>query len=386
MLIDFATSAEAIDRSNPAPNGCYPIGIDYGFSGVKGFAPDKVFCFPNCAVRIGEEKLGAILDTSPDDIFLRNSDGLWVIGVKADEMISEENAMNYENEMYGRNRYFQPAFRALMMAGLGIALSPTMQRQYHGEPIYVQTGLPPKYRAQDTPMLKETISGTYDFEMRAGRGAFRRYSFTVLPDNVFVMDQPMGSLISAITQPDGSQQASDIRLLRSSTLVFDPGFMTLDIFDISAGMVRESNTFDTLGMHEAFARTVNDLSSRYGASVTVPGMQNAIRRGYVTAFDRHEMRSQNISFEAMLQKYSDDVCDEAIGKLVSIYNYMQDHSCMIVTGGTGDAWLPRIRDYFSRMQSLSIISADRYSDGLSNVYSNVRGYYMYRVSALARKG
>lgn len=385
MFTEFATSAEALDRDNLSPAGCYPIGIDYGFSGVKGFAPDKTFCFPNCAVQIAEEDLAAVLDLSPDDIFLRNSDGLWAVGMKASEMISDENAMNYEAEMYGRNRYFSPAFRAVMMAGLGIALSPTARRQYHGEPIFVQTGLPPKYKTQDSPMLMETLSGNFDFELRAGKGPFRRFTFSIPQASIFIMDQPMGSLISSITRSDGTQQAPDLAILRASTLVFDPGFKTLDIFDISAGMVRESDTFDTLGMHEVFRRTVSDLRTRYGVDITIPGMQQAIRRGYVTSFDRHKMTSQNIAFDEMLCKYSDDVCAEAIQRLVAIYNYLQAHNYLIITGGTGDAWFDHISDYFKGMQSLRIIRANQYSPELSMVYANVRGYYLYLVTALSRR-
>ena len=382
----FATISEAVERKNLSIPGAYPVAIDYGYSGVKGIAPDKVFCYPNCAIRIEESSLDKMLYTSPDDIFLRNGDGLWVIGTKADELISSANAMNYEHEMYGRNRYFTPAFRALMTAGLGIALSPTPIYNYSGEPIFVQTGLPPEFRKPEEPdssMLTEAISGEYDFELKAGDGPFRKYKFTISPENIMIMDQPMGSLLASITHEDGSQTPNDSAILRSKTIVFDAGFMTLDIFDISSGTIAGERTFDTLGMHEVFRRTVGELRSKHKVGITVPGMQQALRKGYVTSYDWKTMSGKNIAFDDILKGYSETVCREAISKLESVCA-IQDHAYLVVTGGTGEAWYSQIAQRYSQLSFLNIIRANRYS-GLSNVYSTVWGYYMWLIGYRARR-
>ena len=383
MLIDYATRTECIPRENLSVPGLWPVGIDYGFSGIKGFAPNKTFCFPNCAVRLDDDS--PILDTADTDVVIRDATGTWVVGERAHEIISPTNAMNYESEMYERNRYFSPFFGALMKAGLGIAVSSNRFGRYSGEPIVIQTGLPPKYKQQDTELIRDALSGEYDFDMRIGRNQFRHYHFVVSPENVFVMDQPMGSLISAITDNSGNQDPADCRVLKSNPLVFDPGFKTLDIYDISAGMFKDSNTFDTLGMHEVFRRTAEDLRAKYGANVPISGMQTAVRKGYVKSFDRRTLSSRKVGFEDVLEENSKAVCLEAIQKLLSIYDYLQNHDYLIITGGTGNAWRPFIEDYFRNMESLSILSANRKDESLSNTYSNVRGYYFFLVRMLAKR-
>ncbi len=384
QMTNYITKSESLPRQNIAVQNVWPVGIDYGFSGVKGLAPNKAFCFPNCAVKV--DSFDAVLEPSETDILLRDSDGCWVIGSKAHELMSAQNAMNYEDEMYGRNRYFSPVFRALMKAGLGIALTSNYVRPYKGETVIVQTGLPPKYREMDTEMMVEALEGDYDFEMKLGTGQFLSYRFSIAEENIYVMDQPMGSLFSAITMPDGSFSQEGRSVLKSNTVVFDPGFKTLDIYDISGGMFKGSNTFDTLGMYEVFKRTADYANDRYKANMTVAGMQGALRKGSFTAFDRRTLSSRAIDFSGILEKNTMGVCGEAVDKLLGLYNYLQDYEYLIVTGGTGDAWMPYIIDKFKGMASLQILSANKNDPSLSNTYSNVRGYYYYLVKSLAGSG
>ena len=135
-------------------------------------------------------------------------------------------------------------------------------------------------------------------------------------------------------------------------------------------------------MHEIFQRTVSGLK---GANITVLGMQNALKKGYVTVLDKRRMVNKKERFEDLLEKNTKDVCMEAMQKLVSLYNYMQNHDYMIVTGGTGNAWYPMIREYFRNMENLTILSANRNDKALSNTYSNVRGYYYSLVSMLLHR-
>lgn len=193
----------------------------------------------------------------------------------------------------------------------------------------------------------------------------------------------MGSLYSAITDNEGAQGQFGLQVLKSKTLVFDPGFKTLDIYNISAGRVfGKPATFDNLGMHEIFQRTVDGLK---GANITVLGMQSALRKGYVTILNKRTMVNKKEHFEDLLEKNTKEVCMEAVQKLVSLYNYMQDHDFLIVTGGTGNAWYPMIKDYFRNMENLTILSANRNDKLLSNTYSNVRGYYFSLVSMLRHR-
>ena len=383
LLSDYATKTEIMNRAMATVPDLWPIGIDYGFSSVKGISPNKIFCYPNCAVPT--TSFSTLLDCTEHDILLKDAEGLWIIGEKAHDIISPENAMNYESEMYERNRYFSPVFRALMKVGLGIALQSNYCRKYNGEPIMIQTGLPPEYKELDSEAFKEALAGDYEFDLKIGSNPFRRFKFSISIENIYIMDQPMGSLFSAITDKDGKQGQAGVRVLKSSTLVFDPGFKTFDIYNISGGVFQNSHTFDFLGMHEIFKRTIADMKKSHVTNITILGMQDALKKGYITTFNRRQMSSQNIPFDTELEKNTREVCIEAIQKVTSLYNYLQNHEYLIVTGGTGNAWFPIIKDYFRNMSSLTILSANCNDTQLSNTYSNVRGYYYYLVGMLKRR-
>ena len=381
-MIEYAPKTERLHRENRSVNGYWPVGIDYGFSAVKGFSPNKVFCFPNCAIQQKNDE--SILDPDDTDIIIRDKEGTWIIGQKAAQAMDSSDSMNYESEMYGRTRYATPVFRALIKAGLGVAHSANRYKKYQDEEIVVQTGLPPKYKDQDTDLIREAISGKYNFEMKMGKAPFQRYIFSVSEGNIFVMDQPMGSLLSSITDNNAVQKKSDYSILKSNTLIFDAGFKTLDTYNISAGIFKGSNTFDNLGMHEIFLRTAAELRRVHRSGITVPEMQTAIRRGYVNSFDRKTMANKRIEFQDILLKHSDAVCEEAVQKILSIYDYLQNHDYLVITGGTGSAWFPFIQERLKNMETLELVSANKNDVTISNVYSNVRGYYYYLVGYLER--
>ena len=117
MLTDFITRTQILQRSNPAVNYFWPIGIDYGFSSIKGFSPNKIFCFPNCAMKISSESLNQMLDITENDMIYQCNGETWIVGEKAHSMMTNAEAMNYESEMYERNRYFSPTFKVLMDVG-----------------------------------------------------------------------------------------------------------------------------------------------------------------------------------------------------------------------------------------------------------------------------
>ena len=80
-MIEYAPKTERLHRENRSVNGYWPVGIDYGFSAVKGFSPNKVFCFPNCAIQQKNDE--SILDPDDTDIIIRDKEGTWIIGQKA---------------------------------------------------------------------------------------------------------------------------------------------------------------------------------------------------------------------------------------------------------------------------------------------------------------
>lgn len=382
-LKNFATKTQVIARQNKAATNGWVLGIDNGFSSVKGFAPNKAFTFPNCAFKLPDH-YETFAEPSASDIVIRDAEGTWAVGEQALLMMADSGGMNYEQEMYRRTRYFTPTFRAITKVGLALGLASNYIGAWDGiAPIIVQTGLPPKYLMSDREDLKDSMAGDYDFEIKIGKAAFVRCKFTINRENVFVMDQPMGSMVSCVTDKNGVISREQSKVLERRTLIVDPGFNTFDTYDIASKMLHEEPQTLDIGMKEILSRTAGELNSRYQTNLTITDMQIALRTGFVKKYYRKERRTERIEFADILEQKNKEVCLEAMGKLEAMYNYLQHHDNLVITGGTGDAWFPMIKEFFAGMSTLSVISGNRNDPALPNNYSNVRGYYLFRIGKMA---
>lgn len=59
-------------------------------------------------------------------------------------------------------------------------------------------------------------------------------------------------------------------------------------------------------------------------------------------------------------------------------------SYLVVTGGTGAAWLSYIQNFYKEMDSLKVIDGAA-NDTIPAIFSNVRGYYMQQLNNLKNK-
>lgn len=79
---------------------------------------------------------------------------------------------------------------------------------------------------------------------------------------------------------------------------------------------------------------------------------------------------------------SKQVCEEAIDKMKVIHDYFSDTDYIIATGGTYEAWSKEFNSKFTEMEGLTIVPANVNDTTLSNVFSNVRGYYFFLLNRL----
>ena len=198
------------------------------------------------------------------------------------------------------------------------------------------------------------------------------------------MSQPKGSLLSVCIKNDGNMVDNARDILHSSSLVFDPGFGTLDFFELCNGCVQGGETVDSLGMKRIFKETVNTIREEYGKELSIPALQKYLEDGTINSYDRRTLRSKQCDFSKILATASEKVCNEAIEKLaerdLSAYKYL------IITGGTGAAWAEIIKKRLKDLTTLNICFANRNDNNISMIFSNARGYYMNRYGILAREG
>ncbi len=379
----FRTKTSFTEKSNGKVPGIWEIAIDIGYSAVKVFSPNIIARFPSYARRVREE-VNFSWGQPESCILYKDLDTgeRWIVGETAQQLMADTDTSDSEASLYGRERYFSEMFRVITRAGLGVAM---MENEY-GSPgddrIVVQTGLPDKYMSDESD-IKDSISGKHHFALKVGKREEIIFNFTLgaEKDDIFVMSQPKGTLFSACITKDGKYTADAKDLLSSSVIVFDPGFGTLDVFPIRSGVVVRGETYPDLGMKRILQETTMKIKEKFKADIPVPAMQKYLALGTVRYYDRKTMSSKDYPFEDILKDASKQICEEAIVRLGEVLN-LGEYNYMIVTGGTGAAWINMIRERFQGLDTLKIIQGNR-TDELPFVYSNARGYYFYRYMKIA---
>lgn len=370
----FKTRTEIIQKKNLDPPNIFPIALDIGYSAVKGFSPGSVFCFPSFAKVKTTEVIGT---PKPSDILYKGEDGVeYVVGSMAVDSISSKDTNEATNTLYNRNRYFSPTF--LIIARVGMAIGMTYGQRM-GKEMFLQTGLPPAYRKADTPLLVEALSGRHRFSVKIGFRKWQTFDFELPATNISVIDQPIGSVYSASKAADGSTVTGENGkpYIDSKLLVLDGGFGTLDMFSIINRAIDGTNTFNDLGMKAVFEHTVDDIFTNYGKEIHVHTIQKYLESGKISVLNRKTKSTAEYDLGELLEKNNRLVCETAMERIESAYNDLEDYEYLLVTGGTGAAWLDMIKERYKNMSSLKIITGNQNED-LDHIYSNVRGYYIFR--------
>ena len=375
--LDFKTKTEFINRKNASFGDAWGIALDIGYSAVKGFSPNRVYRFPSYARKLEGRPLG-MGNTPESNILYRENEtsDIWAVGEAALDCITSNDAKDSNETLYGRNRYFDPMFLVVARTGLAMGMMSNTYGSPDDKKLVVQTGLPPAYIKTDAPVLRGVLSGIHTFELKIGNKPWKKFTFVLTDSDIHVMEQPMGTLISIATNQDGSAVPEAEKYFKKRLLILDPGFRTFDAFNIAGNQVRDTQTFDNLGMWAVLQRTADEIYKSYSTELRVPAMQKNLADGTFTKFDRRTHSTEEIAFADILEEQSKNVCTEALERIYNIYNDLIDHDYLVITGGTGEAWNGYIREALQYMSNLTIIPGNL-NDDLSCTYSNVRGYYMF---------
>lgn len=76
---DFKTRTEIIEEQSTCPEGYWVLGLDTGYSSVKGKSPNKRFAFPYYAKKVPEGR-AFLREAEDSDIRYRDETGEWVVG------------------------------------------------------------------------------------------------------------------------------------------------------------------------------------------------------------------------------------------------------------------------------------------------------------------
>lgn len=380
---DFKTRTIMNPTPFPGREDKWVIGLDIGYSAVKGISQNGVWCFPSLVKQIEEDRL-ILKAADKTDIRYKDKSGTWVVGNLAYDEATSGEVIISESEFYSITTYLTQQYRVKTAVGIALGLKTNSFGSPDGKEIVIQTGLPPKYLVYEhEDGLRDGIEGVYDFELSVGGSKWEHYHFEIKRDNIHIMAQPLGALISASVSKNGKPSAEAKKYFSSDVIVIDPGFGTVDTYYVHLGNVIKSSceTFNDLGMKEVFERTCKEISDKFRKSVTITDLQTRLNDGTVKIVNKKEMTSQLFDFSDILNRHSLEVCSEVIEKMKRIYDYFSRTDYIIATGGTYEAWKEVFEETFKPMNSLSLIPANVNDTSLSNIFSNVRGYYFFRRNA-----
>ena len=381
---DFQTKTYLQERNNVSAPNDWVVALDVGYSAVKGMSKNSVYSFPSFARKADTSSI-TVGKANPTDIQYRDENGVvWDVGDMAVSMLSQNDIGNSEETLYSRNRYHNPMYLVIARVGLAMGMRANKYGDPAGKQLILQTGLPPAFMKSDSPILEKLLAGTHVFDIKIGNEPWKQYKFELKRENIHIMGQPMGSFFSVSFNDDCSEIADITKFLNTELLIFDGGFGTLDTFAVKRRRIDTMETFDNLGMKAVLHKAAEMIFNDYGVEVTVHAIQNNLKSGYVKKFDPETMSTEKIDITNIVDEANKAVCMNAIEQIKSLYNNLIDCRYLIVTGGTGAAWLDIMREYFAGMQDLEIIPANQNSD-LPQIFANVRGYYLYQVGSLVSK-
>ena len=382
----FKSRTKIIERRALLPDSIYPVALDIGYSAVKGMSPNCTYVFPSFTRVQKGEFLGT---PNPSDIMYRDEEGVvYAVGERAISQTALNDTEDSSTSLYGRDRYYSKNFLIIARTGIALGLRSNSCGSYDGSrPIFLQTGLPPQYRALDSAPLAEALSGTHDYWVRVGGGEWEHFSFTLDPQNIHITSQPIGSLYSAGKHSDGSGIAPDEKgrsYLEARTLVFDGGFGTLDIFPIINRVAGEARTLSGLGMKAVYEGTANDICREHQYEVHSHTLHRLLEEGTVKVPDRRRRTVKSVDIAPIFERNLKAVFEKAADALEQEFDIFTEFDYMIVTGGTGAAWLDLIRERYSELP-ITIVVSNQNEPELDLFFSNVRGYYLFRAATAMRK-
>lgn len=372
------TRQEFTKRINPKGKN-YIIGLDAGYSSMKVYYEGGHFCFPSFLRAVSKEMLTV---PSSKDILYKDENGeMYIIGTTAQNMISVNDTNDTESELFGRKRYVQKSFQILCNTAIALALDDKKDNRE----IVVQTGLPTAYVEGDSEALKRALCKGSCFELKIGNGKWKQYRINLEKNNIYIMPQPAGSFYSAIIKQNGEYMPDAKDFLYNNTLTLDVGFGTCDFYGVKSRAIECKESIDNIGMREVLKRTSEYILKELDEDIRVPSLQKNLESGVVIHVNEEEMKTEEKELAPILEKANEEIFQKAMVKAKGVTNAFREYKYLIVGGGTGEAWLEKIKEYLSGMKTLQIIPSNR-NDNLAFIYSNVRGYYLYRYVLNKYKG
>lgn len=365
----FRTRQEMNYKTNPKCRD-YIIGLDVGYSSSKVFYENGYLVFPSYIKEI-ESVLSPVSDK---DIYYRDSDGkIYLIGYNAQELVQSDDTNDTDGELFSRKRYKDKRFQIICNTALALAT----RNKKDSRKIVIQSGLPSSYMKGDSKALKNVLSTKSRFELKIGKNHWQEFDLSINPQDIYIMEQPKGALFSALTMDDGNETPDALNVLINNVLVMDIGFGTFDFYGLIGRSVACSESIDTIGMREVLTEAIKQIMNETGEDIRIAAFQRCLDSGKFVFINEDDLSSEEKPLAPILDAANKKVMKTALERAKSVTKSFRDYRYIIIDGGTGEAWYKDICEYLKNLKTIQIWPSNR-NDHLPCIYSNARGYYMYR--------
>lgn len=365
----FRTRQETHYKTNPKGRD-FIIGIDVGYSSTKVFYESGCFVFPSYIKEI-ESLLSPISDK---DIYYRDCDGkIYIVGYNAQELVQSGDTNDTDGELFSRKRYKDKRFQIICNTALGLAT----RNKKDSRKIVIQSGLPSSYMKGDSKALKDVLSSRNKFELKVGKGNWQEFDIAAAAQDIYIMEQPRGALFSVLTKDDGNEIPGAINVMVSNVLVMDIGFGTFDFYGLIGRSVACSESIDTIGMREVLTEAIKQIMDETGEDIRIAAFQRYLESGKFAYVNEEDLSSEEKPLAPILETANKKVMKTALDRAKNVTKSFRDYRYIVVGGGTGEAWYTDICEYLKNLKTIQIWPSNR-NDHLPYIYSNARGYYMYR--------
>ena len=117
--------------------------------------------------------------------------------------------------------------------------------------------------------------------------------------------------------------------------------------------------------------------------IRVPALQKILGSGSVVVMNEEALRSEEVPIGGLIKEASNEVFEEAFQRAREVTNSFLGYKRIVIAGGTGEAWYGKMQDAFSSLKTIQLIPSN-FNDKLPFIYSNARGYYLFRYNLNGR--
>ena len=238
---------------------------------------------------------------------------------------------------------------------------------------------------EDAPKIKAAFTQPGIYEVRLGSGKWMRFENTLKNGDVNVMSQPAGTLNSIMFNDDGERVDDAKDLMSKNIIVADIGFGTFDPYGIINRKKALEESINNLGMKRVLEVASGYIYKDYHMDIRIPQMRKYMKEGFFKVIDIQNMSSKKVPLDGYIEKACKEVAEMSIKKLYEVSGYFADYDLLVVTGGTGAAWIKYFEEILSGMEGLEIIPGN-HGNNLPIYLANVRGYYMTAYRKLKKAG